>query len=301
LDSVIVSSLQYDAYATMAALSGTNIPVLLRAERGGPSGDCQWQREARFGSRIKRRCQQAGRIIAPTDNIATELRAAGYDPARVAVVPNGVPLAEPRTDQRRRAAREILGDANPDLRVPESTPVALYVGRLHASQGLHDLVRAWRRIVTIWPDARLWLIGDGSEREDLYDRIRDHELKYHVAMPGAFDDVSELLQAADVFVQPATEAGTSQSLLEAMASGLPIVATNIPGHQRLITNRDHGLLVPVKDPLTLAEAIAEVVTLRDEASLRAEQARQRAISEFAAASMARRHLELIESLRAFHP
>lgn len=298
LDAVIVSTLTHDAYAAVAALAGSNVPVLLRAERGGPAGDVQWQREARFGARIQRRCQQAAAFIAPSDLVANELQAVGYPAKRIHVIANGVAIPSLRTSERRLAARAILGEANPDLKVPDETPVALYVGRLHSQKGLHDLVRAWRRIISIWPDARLWLVGEGPERDDLYDRLRDHELKYHVAMPGAFDDVSELLYAADVLVQPAYEEGSSLALLEAMAAGLPVVASDIRGHQRLLTHREQGLLTPIKNPVALAESIAEVLTLHDEAAARSERARRHVSENYSAQQMARGHLKLIQRLKA---
>ena len=116
-------------------------------------------------------------------------------------------------------------------------------------------------------------------------------------MPGAFDDVAELLCAADVFVLPAYQEGTTLSLLEAMAAGIPLVASDIPVHQRLVTNREHGLLTPVRNPLALAEAIAEVITLRDEAAARAARARHRASECYSAKQMAAKHLELIDQVR----
>lgn len=296
LDAVVVSSLKYDAYATVAALAGSTIPVLLRAETAGAAGDCQWQREARFGARIKRRCQQAAAIVAASEEVAAELRAAEYPSDCIQCIPNGVEIPEPRTSERRLAARAILADANPDMKVSADTPVGLYIGRLSAEKGLHDLVRAWRQIVNIWPEARLWLVGEGPERDDLYDRLRDHELKYHVVMPGAFDDVTELLYAADVAVLPAHEEGTNVALLEAVAAGLPLVASDLPTHQRLAPNRERALLSPVKNPIALAESIAEVLTLREEATARAGRAREHVATHFSAALMARRHVELIQQL-----
>ncbi len=257
-------------------------------------GDCQWQNENRFGPRIQRRCEQAAGYFAPSEEIAAELRASNYSASRVHFVPNGVALPPFRTRERQLAARNILAEANPDLRVGEQTPVALYTGRLHTAKGLHDLVRAWQRVITLWPDARLWLVGEGPEREALYDRLRDHELKYHVAMPGAFDDVTELLYAADVFVLPSYEEGMSLALLEAMAAGLPVVASDIPGNRPLITHGEEGLLFPIKNAVALAEAIAEAITLREESSRRAQLARTKVEQEFSAQRMAERHLAIMQ-------
>jgi len=297
LDAVLVSTLQYDAYAAIAALADRPVPVILRAETAGPAGDCHWQRQFGFGGRIKRRCMQAAAIVATSDEVAQELRDDEYPADRIECIPNGVAVCEPRTPERRLAARGVLAESNPDLRVSPETPVGLYIGRLAADKGLHDLIRAWRRILAIWPDARLWLVGEGPDRDDLYDRLREHELKYHVAMPGAFDDVNELLHAADVFILPSHAEGTSLPLLEAMVAGVPIVASDLAAHQQLTPHRERSLLVPVKNPAALAESIAEVLTLKDEASRRAEQARQYVIEHRSASQMAKRHLDLIERLR----
>jgi glycosyltransferase involved in cell wall biosynthesis len=295
-DAVIVSTLRYDAYATLRALHGMAIPVVLRAERAGPSGDAAWLRTARFGSRIQAACRKASALIAASGPIAEELNATGFAPDFIELIPNGVPLGEARSAERRRIARDTVAEANSDLKVDEGAPVVLYTGRLEAAKGLHDLLRAWRKIIDVWPNARLWLVGEGPDRDDLYDRLRTHELKYHVAMPGAFDDVSELLHAADVLVMPTHGEGLSLSVLEAMAAGLPVVATDTPGNREAITHGEQGLLVPPRNPTSLAEAIAETLTLREEASRRAERARQHVEQRFSARAMAEKHLALTERL-----
>jgi glycosyltransferase involved in cell wall biosynthesis len=294
VDAVVVSTLRHDAFAASGALRGTPVPVLLRAERAGRWGDTLWQQEARFGSRIRRSCQQADAIVVPHESVAAELHAAGYAPAQLHLIPNGVKLPAPRTPPRRRLARATLAEANPDFRTADETPIAVYVGRLHTTQGLHDLIRAWRKVIDLWPQARLWLVGEGTDRGDLYDRLRDHELKYHVSMPGAFDDVTELLQAADVFVQPAYEANTRLALLEAMAAGVPVIAADVPEHRQLLGSHERGLLVPIRSPTLLAEAIAQVFTLQQEAVQRAAAARNHVAERYSARRMAAQHLQLIE-------
>jgi glycosyltransferase involved in cell wall biosynthesis len=298
IDAVVVSSLRYDAYAAISALQGTPIPVVLRAEGSGTTGDCQWQRATQFGARIKQRCLEAAAIIAPCEAIAAELTASHYPAYFVQRIADGVPIPAIRTRELRQAARMTLGEANPDMKVTMQTPVGLYTGRLLASRGLHDLVRAWRKVIDVWPDARLWLVGEGPEREDLYDRLRDHELKYHVAMPGAFDDVADLLAAADVFLLPSHEEGVSLSLLEAMAAGVPVIASDLTSHQRLLLHGEAGLLVPRRNPTALAEAIAQVITVRDEAQRRAERARSLVEEQYSVTRMAEQYVRLIENLTA---
>ena len=103
----------------------------------------------------------------------------------------------------------------------------MYVGRLSSdAKGLADLVVAWRKVVDVVPNARLWLVGEGSDAECLRHQVVALDLISSVAFAGAFDDVDDFLQAADLFVMPARESRASLALLEAMTWGLPIVATS---------------------------------------------------------------------------
>jgi glycosyltransferase involved in cell wall biosynthesis len=299
-DAVLISSLKEEAFTALTTLQSSwqtaGVPIVLRAEQGGTHGDCHWQATAPFGSRIRARCQSAPAIIAPSPLIASELIAAGYAKERITTILNGVPLSAPRTAASRQEARASLSELHGDLSTEPSTPVAVYVGHLHKDKGLHDLVRAWRKIVEVWSDARLWLIGDGPERSDLYHRIRDCNLQYHIFMPGAFDDVTEFLHAADVFVAPQLEAGTSLGLLEAFALELPVIASDIEPHRWLCGENERGWLVRKRQPLELAEAIARVFTLQEEATARAKAGRNFAEEHHSSQAMAQQHYELIASL-----
>lgn len=296
LDLVYVSMLKHDAYAALQALASSPVPIVLRSEGGGATGDCQWQRTARFGLRIRRRCQQADAVVAPSPAIAAELAEAGYPVSRTWLIPNGVAVEGPRSDAARSAARRVLGDSHPDLATLDQPPIAVYTGRLHEAKGLRDLVRAWPLVMLRWPQARLWLIGDGPDREELFELILDLGLRDAVFMPGAFDDVQDVLAAADVFVLPSYEEGMSLSLLEAMARGVPVVASDIPGNRLLVDHQDHGLLAPVRDPVRLAQTIHEVFAAPRTAQRRAQQAHDRVRERYSLRHMAETHLELFETL-----
>jgi glycosyltransferase involved in cell wall biosynthesis len=293
LDGVIVSMLKHDAYTALGALESSLVPVLLRAEGAGSTGDCAWQQTARFGARIRRRCTAADALIGPSEMICEEL-ARRYPADQVHYIPNGVRIPAPHTPSRQAAARRALAEVNYDLAVNPDAPVAVYTGRLHRAKGLRELIAAWSRVVRKRPAARLWLVGEGPDREDLYDMILDRDLRGRVLMPGAFDCIDEVLLAADVFVLPSHEEGMSLSLLEAMAAGVPVVATDIPGNRKLICHGRHGLLVPARNPEALAGAILQQWEESILARARARAARQRVEQEFSLTRMAERHLALME-------
>lgn len=298
-DAVLVSMLKHDAYAAIGALRNVRVPVMLRAEGAGESGDCAWQQTARFGSRIKRVCQQAAAWIAPSRAIETELLAAGYRSDRIHYVPNGVALpqlvAPAALDTHRAAARQAVADANQSLEMVADAPLVVYTGRLHEQKGLIDLVQAWKKIAEHEPNGRVWIVGEGPQREPLYEEIVDCGLHHQVFLPGAFDDVTEVLQAADLFVLPSYEEGMSLALLEAMAAGVPVIATDIPGNRQLVTHEVHGLLVPPRDPVALRDAMERLLANPALARQLASNARQRVEANFSLTTMAQRHLEIMAS------
>jgi glycosyltransferase involved in cell wall biosynthesis len=118
-----------------------------------------------------------------------------------------------------------------------------------------------------------------------------------VFLPGVFDEVGELLNAADLFILPSHEEGMSMALLEAMAAGLPCIASDIPGNQRLIRHDEHGFLVPPACPQALAAAILELVAQPDRCRRYAVAARQRVADEFSVERSVQQHLALFNDLR----
>lgn len=294
-DLVYVSMLKHDAAAALWAV-GNRVPVVLRAEGAGQSGDCQWQRADRWGWLIRRRCRRAAAIVAPSEAIHRELLEAGYAPDRIHELPNGVALPLPRTPGARGAARQALAEAHPSLFVPPAAPLALYTGRLHPSKGLDRLLAAWKGVIARWPTARLWIAGEGPHQHALETQINSMGLHGRALLVGAFDCVDDLLAAADLFVLPSLEEGMSLALLEAMAAALPVVATDIPGNRKLVEDGREGLLVPLDGPEPLAEAMARLLADPDLGVRLGSTARHRVATEFSLWAMVDRHLTLFEQL-----
>jgi glycosyltransferase involved in cell wall biosynthesis len=117
-----------------------------------------------------------------------------------------------------------------------------------------------------------------------------------VEFPGRVGDATEALRSFDVFVLPSHEEGMSIALLEAMALGLPVVATSIPGNLRVVSDGEHGLLAPPGDPSSLADAILAQWAEFDRACEMGRLARGRVKREFSITAVARRHLRWFEEL-----
>jgi glycosyltransferase involved in cell wall biosynthesis len=281
VDLAYVSMLKHDAYVAVGEGKRRGFPVVLRPEGAGATGDLAWQSWGRFGRTIGARCKQADAVVSISAAITDELRRAGYEPSKIHAIPNGVPVPEPSW-ARRPGWREA--------------PRAAFVGRLAPEKGLDTLVEAWPAVRAAFPDARLILVGEGPERPGLEARVDRLGLRGVVELPGASDDPSSRLRASDLFVLPSREEGMSIALLEAMALGVPLVATSIPGNRRLVQDFKHGRLVAPDDPAALARGIIDQWTNFDRAFQMTRAARRRVQDEFSIAAVARKHLELFRTL-----
>ena len=298
IDLVYVSMLKHDAYMATKVCQQLKIPVVLRAEGGGETGDCHWQTTARFGNSIRHRCKTAAAVVAPSRAIIEELQMAEYATKQLHQIPNGVPIPAANCSDSQQLARQALAEANRDLAVSPQEKIVAYTGRLDRNKGLFDLIEAWPNVVTQWPESQLWLVGEGPDRDGLFQRIRDLELQGRVIVPGAFDDVEEVLRAANLFILPSYFEGLSISLLEAMAHGVPALASDIPGNNDLITSGVNGGLFPAGNVQAISQSIQEALASPDRSASWASEALQMVQDKYSLTSMVEAHLALFEQLVA---
>ena len=300
-DLVYVSMLKHEAFVAVRAGSKGGFPVVLRAEGGGQTGDAAWHTKSRGGSWIRRRCQQASAVVAPSLAIQHELAAAGFPQDRLRYIPNGVAAAPAPNFERRLQARAALGTAHPILSLSTNTQLVVCVGRLSAEKGLFALVDAWSKVASGRANVRLWLVGAGPMRDELARYIEQLHLRGRCVLVGSFDSVDDLLAAAELFVLPSYEEGMSLALLEAMAAGLPIVASDIPGNRAVVTDGQHGMLVKPGQPGELAAAINKLLDDRDLANHYGSAARKRVEQHFSLQAMLDKHVALFNSLLTDKP
>ena len=281
VDLAYVSMLKHDAYVAVGAGRRRGFPVVLRPEGAGATGDLAWQSWGRGGRAIGRRCRGADAVVAISPAVRAELLATGYDPARIVDLPNGVPVPAgpwaPRPGWR-------------------EAPRAAFVGRLAPEKGLGALVEAWPIVRRAHPGARLALIGEGPERPSLEGLIGRLGLLGAVELPGLSPDPAADLRAADLFVLPSREEGMSIALLEAMALGVPAVASAIPGNAAILADGILGRLAPPDDPAALARAILDQWGDPDRAAAMAWAARRRVLEDYSIEAVARRHSDLFRRL-----
>jgi len=170
------------------------------------------------------------------------------------------------------------------------------VGRLQTVKNQPLLARAFVRLLREHPEmaerARLVIVGEGPLRGEIESTLVAAGLQGHAWLPGARDDVADVLRSLDLFVLPSQAEGTSCTLQEAMSSGLPVVATAVGGTPDLVEEGATGHLVPSDNEAALAGAIHRVFCNKLEAQRFAHTARARAINQFGLDAMVRAYESL---------
>ncbi len=297
LDAVYVSMLKHSAVVATSRLRSSKVPVILRAEGAGETGDCAFHEAANFGHRIRRTCQAADGFVAPSQQIFDEMVSSGFSREKIRFIPNGAKIGPERTAQQRREARVALAAANPILTLAESAPLVVFTGRLHPGKGLARAIRAWPDVLQKFPNARLWMVGEGPQESELTAMIGAMGLQSRIILPGAFDTVEDVLAAADMFMLPSLHEGMSIALLEAMAAQLPCIVSDIPGNRILIQQEENGLIFPVDDHHALAAHLVRVMEDPQLADRLGQSARNRVIENFSLERSTLDHVALFESLR----
>jgi glycosyltransferase involved in cell wall biosynthesis len=274
------------ASAALLARALRGVPFVVTAHASGSIGDvAQLVRQGHLGTaRLAALARLASAFVAVSAPIRAELLAAGIPAHRIRRIPNGVDTSRfaPPDPQARATARAALA-------LGEGA-VAVYAGRLSPEKGVDVLLDAW----ALAPGPRratLCVVGDGPERAALESRAARLGVAASVRFEGASGDVGPWLRAADAFVLPSRTEGLSLALLEAMASGVAIVATDV-GASAEAAGPGGALLVPPGRPAELADALAAVLWDRERALALGRVARDRAVARFGIGAVAARHLDL---------
>ncbi len=256
------------------------LPVVMKFACSGEHGDIATLRRRDQAADFERALRCVSRFACITEAVRDEAHAFGLDPARTVLIPNGIDLAA-----WGRARGPTVGAGGQ----------ILFVGRLAEQKAVDVLLRAFARVRVAHPRARLLCAGDGPERASLEALTDSLGLAGSVDFLGRRDDVHDLLREAAVFVLPSRSEGLSNSLLEALATGTPVIASDIPGTREVVRHEVDGLLVPVDDAAALAAAIDRVLGDSSLAARLSSSGRARAL-EFDLERVADAYLNLFADL-----
>jgi glycosyltransferase involved in cell wall biosynthesis len=222
-------------------------------------------------------------LVAVNPAITEELVAEGFAASKIVEIPNGIEV-----DAFEGKADYKLG----------SEGTLIFAGRLHPQKGVDVLLRALHKVCQAWPEMnwRLQVLGKGelhSQLDALAHNLGIAEITYFC---GQVNNVEEYLACSDIFVLPSRAEGISNALLEAMACGLPCIATRIDGNRHVLTNAYNGLLVAPDDADELAQAIIRLGQDRMLRERLGQHARQTIIANYALDSVADRYVALYKCL-----
>ena len=269
-------------------------PVVVKVLRGGMRGDVyKLKRRLFWKQRFATLCHGVDSFIVISQEIDQELVALGVPSKKRAFIPNGVDTEAfaPLSDTQKKELRK-------QLRLPDEGPLIVYLGRLTFEKRVDHLIRIWPTIRESFPQAQLLIVGTGPEEEKLRAQSRTTA---GVKFTGQVNEALSYLQASDLFVLPSATEGLSNSLLEAMATGLPVLATSVGGTPDVIAHGENGYLIPPDDLPALQTGL---IALLNDPSLCARlgmQARRRIQKDFSLDSIAARLSTLYHDVLAGQP
>lgn len=205
----------------------------------------------------------------------------------VEVIPNGTDLD---TFSRSTPWRDV----RPSLGIRHGEVVLISVGRLVNIKGFESLIETIGRLLLNDVQAKLLIVGDGPDRSHYEELIRGKGLSANIWLLGQRDDVPDLLKSSDCFVLASRSEGLSCSIIEAMAAGLPVVATDVGGNSELVQEGRSGYLVPYGDLDALASRLKQIVMEGDRRSQLGEAGANLAAQRFSLKSMVARYVSLYE-------
>lgn len=281
--------LQPQILHTHNATSHYHCALVCRATRSGVLVNTRHGMGDEPGSRVERRYRgsltHTARVVAVSEYSGRYLVERGIVPAGLlGVIPNGIRIE--------RFAQRTRSDARGRLGIADETLLVGSVGRLNPVKDQHVLVAAIAALAPRFPTLRAVVIGDGALRAELQQQIAQLRMEQRICLLGDRSDVPELLPALDVFALPSRTEGYSIALLEAAATGLPMVVTDVGGNREIVHDGVTGLIAGQDFTATLAGLLAD----REQRARLGAAARRWALEHASVEAMARRYDNLYRSV-----
>lgn len=262
-DLILSYFLYPDAFAALQIGRTLSVPVIAR----GVGSDVHSIGDGISAMHTRTVLRQADFLGMVSGDLRQRVLAMGASPEKTRTIVNGCDLSVFHVRDR-LDAREKLG-------IDSSAQAVVYIGRMDVRKGLRELVEAAAALRPERPDLHVYLVGEGPDRPIIEGAIAAHNAAHYIhSLPGcAFGDVAIWMAAADLVTLPSYMEGCPNSVLEALACGRPVVATNVGGIPEIM-NDQCGRLVPPRDPAALAIALAEVLDETwDAAAISAQRSR----------------------------
>jgi len=233
-------------------------------------------------------------MIASSEAVRRSFIKRGIREDKIITIHNGIDFSKFDGLDKAEARDKI----RKEFSLNNSTFLVGTVARLQPVKGVEYLIEAAKYVLESIPNTRFLIVGEGPQKAELIHKVHQLNLSSDVIFAGMRGDIPAILSALDLFVLPSLSEALGIAVIEALATGVPVVATNVGGVPEIVEDRKTGLLVPPKDPLSLAKAILHMYSNGDEAISMAKAGERRVREVFDIAHLARKQAELYEKLLA---
>lgn len=205
--------------------------------------------------------KMADRVIVESDQTKIDLVQAGIAHENIFVSDDIISQRPPVQGEFtcQLTARQAISAAHPMLTLPPDQPLVVCGAAMFGDKGMLDLIESWQYVLRLYPQAKLWILGHGTASKNVWERIMARQLTDSIVMLGQFDDLSDVMRAANAYVHPLRSSLNCSMLGRAMSAGLcPILCEPI-GQTLGLTNDQNAILAPVANPQQLASAILKPI------------------------------------------
>jgi len=276
------ASLPFFVNLPLLKLMGKKVIAKVAAAKVGTEAGSLKGRYCGLGSVLARLVRLADGFIATTGEIQEGLLHEGIHASRIRRIPNFIDIA-PRSSDKNTQGKMMK---------------VIFSGRFIGRKGIDHLLRAWKQVAETFPDALLTLLGDGPLFNDMKRMSSAFALDRSVKFTGHVSDVEDHLKRADIFVLPSLQEGMPNALLEAMACGLPAVATAIGGVVDIISDGENGIIVEPANADALAQGLLRLLGDKAMAVRLGKQARKTIEDRFSLDSVVVQYQKLYQDILA---
>jgi glycosyltransferase involved in cell wall biosynthesis len=229
-------------------------------------------------------------VIAVSQTMRRQIvRLPGLSAQRVTAIRNAIDCATYYAPEEREHCRS-------EFRLSSRAQLLGFAGRIETVKRLDLLLHAFSQVLVQYPQARLMIIGEGAQRPDLQTLAASLGISHAVIWTGFRQDVPRLLSAMDVYVQASVNEGLCLSILEAMAAGKPVIATDVGGTREVLTHQETGILIPPGSSSVIGAAIVDLLDHPEKRAALAVAARDRVVQEFGVQRMVEGYQRVYEAL-----
>ncbi len=282
----LIYGVQLYSYGAIASLAGKlmNKPVVVKIACGGYCGDIAMFSKLPLVWIAKIFAKWADVYVSLSKQIEGELKDAGFDKGEIINIPNGVDTsvfhpAESIEEKKRLRTKLMLPDKK----------IVVFVGRLDPQKRVDLLIGIFNEVHKIYDNSCLIIIGDGPEKDKIKSMLNED-----IAFIGTVNNVEEYLRVSDLLVLPTLAEGMSNIILEAMATGLPVITTDVSSNPEVIDNGINGILLDAKDKEGFQRNIIRILDDESFANKVGQEARKKMLERFSIEFVSGKHLELFE-------